>query len=71
MKKMKLAFVPLCVLLLVAASCKSAQVEETIKEIRKEAIMSTQAPVNTVEQMMQPAPQINEIPKVTMVPQEE
>lgn len=50
---------------------KSAQVEETIKEIRKEAIMSTQAPVNTVEQMMRPAPQINEIPKVTMVPQEE
>lgn len=50
---------------------KSAQVEETIKEIRKEAIMSTQAPVNTIEQMMRPAPQINEIPKVTMVPQEE
>lgn len=50
---------------------KSAQVEETIKEIRKEAIMSTQAPVNTAEQMMQPAPQINEIPKATMVPQEE
>ena len=45
MKKMKLAFVPLCVLLLVAASCKSAQVEEKVPEVNPLALLSNDSSI--------------------------